>query len=508
MKKVIKKSNRGLTFSFHGADTKFMIGSKYRYVIEPKSKKLYILSSDIEGTLKVSKKKVGKSIKSLIDLRSKSIKNIFEDAELLEVKIEKNTIVVDILKETITSKVLLKKDKSIKSNKVIDINKKLNKCKSINTLRVESSLIDKVSGDTSYFALNSFLNSFQFDEDNYSSEEVKEVTEGVKTSIKILSLFSGAGMLDYPFYKDSNFEIIKAVEFNKAACATYRTNIGNIITNEDIRSFSIDTNEHYDLLIGGPPCTPYSNANRINRLEKHKDIDLMGEFIRVLKSYKFKAFLIENVPQVITSNKGEYIRSLKEKLSDFDIKHIILQDNECGGYTTRKRAFIFGSRIGKISLSYVKKVGKTVGDALKKVTNKWFNFRDMTTLNTETKERMSYIPQGGNWIDLPKHLYLPSFKVGKTHSNTYRRLELDKPSITLCNYRKCNLIHPVEDRGLTVAEASAISGFDEKFKFLGTLTEKQLQVSNGVPYNLGLTVKNIIKRLFIRNNKESLALIE
>lgn len=507
MKKIIKRSNRGLTFSFHGENTNFNIGSNYRYIIEPKSRKIYILSSNAKNSLKVSKKKVGKSIKSLIDLRAKSVKNVFENAEFIEVKIEKSTIVVDILREITTSKLASVKNKLVKSNKVININKKLNNFKSINTLRIDSSLLDKVSGDTSYFSLNSFLSTFQLEEDNRSSEEVKELTEGIKTSIKVLSLFSGAGMLDYAFNNDSNFKIIKAVEYNKSACNSYRKNIGDIIINEDIRRFSIDDSNEYDLLLGGPPCTPYSNSNRISRLENHKDIDLMGEFIRVINSYKFKAFMMENVPQVITSNKGEYMRSLKEKLSNFDIKYLILQDNECGGYTTRKRAFIFGSRIGEISLNYVKKVGKTVGDALRKVNSRWFNFNDITNPNTETKKRMSCIPQGGNWMDLPGNLYLPSFKLGKTHSNTYRRLELNKPSVTLCNYRKCNIIHPIEDRGLSVAEASAISGFDEKFKFIGTLAEKQLQVSNGVPYHLGITVKNIIKRLFIRYNKENLVLI-
>src|SRR5690606_17659200 len=93
------------------------------------------------------------------------------------------------------------------------------------------------------------------------------------------------------------------------------------------------------------------------------------------------------------------------------------------------------------------------------------------------------IPKGSNWESLPKELCCPSFKIGKTHSNTYRRLELDKPSITLANYRKCNIIHPTENRGLSVAEALALSGFDN-YKVLGSLSEKQQAISNGVPYFL------------------------
>lgn len=501
MKKVIKKSSRGLTFSFEGENTNFNIGSKYRYIVEPKSNKVYIVPSNSDKALKVSKKNVGKKIKSLIDLRSKLVIDNFRNAELLEIKIDRNTIVVDILKEDITSKVVSSVTTCLKSNKVIDINKRLNRCKKVNELRIDSSLIDKVSGDTFNYSLNSILNTLESEEWINSSEQFESLSEGLDCTIKVLSVFSGAGLFDFPLYLDKNFKIIKAIELNKAACKTYKSNIGDIILNEDIRDFHLEDNAQYDLLFGGPPCTPYSNSNRINRLEKHKDIDLMGEYIRILKSHNFKAFVMENVPQVLTANNGEYLRNLKEQLKDFDITHIVLQDNECGGYTTRKRAFIFGSRIGKISLAYVKKVGKTVGDALKKVTSKWFNFNDITEPSTETKERMSYVPQGGNWQDLPKNLWLPSFKVGKTHSNTYRRLALDKPSITLANYRKCNLIHPTENRGLSVAEASAISGF-ENYKFLGNLSDRQMQIANGVPFFLGFTVKNIIKKLFFKYFKK------
>jgi len=134
---------------------------------------------------------------------------------------------------------------------------------------------------------------------------------------------------------------------------------------------------------------------------------------------------------------------------------------------------------------------------LKKVTSNWFNFNDVTVPSKSTEERMKNIPKGSNWESLPKELWCPSFKIGKTHSNTYRRLELDKPSITLANYRKCNIIHPTENRGLSVAEALALSGFDN-YKVLGSLSEKQQAISNGVPYFLGLTVKNIVKNLFLK----------
>ena len=117
---------------------------------------------------------------------------------------------------------------------------------------------------------------------------------------------------------------------------------------------------------------------------------------------------------------------------------------------------------------------------------------------------MSYIPNGGNWRDLPKELWQPSYSLKKTHSNTLRRLELDKPCVALSNFRKTNLIHPTLNRGLSVAEALALSGFNNDFKLKGTLASKQLSVANGVPYKMGefivKTVKNIFLKYWYGNN--------
>ena len=88
------------------------------------------------------------------------------------------------------------------------------------------------------------------------------------------------------------------------------------------------------------------------------------------------------------------------------------------------------------------------------------------------------------------------------HSNRYRRLEEDKPSCTLTNFRKAMILHPNLNRIISVAEALAISGFDYDFKILGErLDARQQQVGNGVPFALGLALKNVIKNIFARYYK-------
>ena len=69
---------------------------------------------------------------------------------------------------------------------------------------------------------------------------------------------------------------------------------------------------------------------------------------------------------------------------------------------------------------------------------------------------MSFVPQGGNYTSIPEEYRTES---KNRHSCTYRRLAWNEPSPTIVNWRKPPLIHPLENRTLTVAEAKAAEGF-------------------------------------------------
>lgn len=74
-----------------------------------------------------------------------------------------------------------------------------------------------------------------------------------------------------------------------------------------------------------------------------------------------------------------------------------------------------------------------------------------------------------------------------------RRLDPDKPSITLSNFRKSNILHPFENRILSVSEAAAIMGLERDFRFISdSLSAKQQMVANGVTQAIGKFVKNVV----------------
>ena len=96
-------------------------------------------------------------------------------------------------------------------------------------------------------------------------------------------------------------------------------------------------------------------------------------------------------------------------------------------------------------------------------------------------ERYSYIKQGENWKAIPDKLMQNYANKANCHSGIYRRLKADEPSVVISNYRKNMLIHPFQDRGLSVREAARLQSFPDKFIFKGSLMHIQQQIGNAVP---------------------------
>ena len=102
-------------------------------------------------------------------------------------------------------------------------------------------------------------------------------------------------------------------------------------------------------------------------------------------------------------------------------------------------------------------------------------------------DRFRKIRPGENWTAFREMMSNYS-KRDSTHSNIYRRLEWNKPSVTLGHYRKSMLIHPSQDRGLSLREAMRLQSFPDWYRIWGHedslaigLDRKQQQLANAVP---------------------------
>lgn len=473
----IKKSKRGLTFSF-AENEYFRAGTHYRYIIDNTSSEVIILA-DENGKYKMSKK--GANAKPLVDLRNEEIRQVLELAAFMEVEVLDDKIIVHVVKKNVNTEGLSDRDIADLIDKSEDITFAIDK----------DTLIEHDSALVDMLTLSGLF-----------SEKTRSDLSYVYDTV---SLFSGAGLLDYPFKKDKSFDIKFAVDFDKSACETYKNNIGDHILCMDIRQLDEAKVPDTDLIIGGPCCQGYSNANRAgNEIQDVSKRLLIDDYIRIVQAKKPLMFLIENVEQFITKEKGKYLERVLTALSDdYNITYSVVNDWEVGGYSKRKRMLLIGSikAMGKIIIPDVCLTSKkVVKDALKKVTSEWFNYNDITKASAETKAKMAQVPQGGNYK------YIKGMEHLDRHSNVYRRLDENEPSVTITNWRKVNLTHPTENRILSVSEAAAIMGLDKDFKFYGSINDRQQQCGNGVTQAIASFAKCIIKNSLYKFSNESLGL--
>lgn len=119
--------------------------------------------------------------------------------------------------------------------------------------------------------------------------------------------------------------------------------------------------------------------------------------------------------------------------------------------------------------------------------------QNQVSLNSElVLQRYSYIKQGGNWRQIPEELMSNYEDKTRCHSGIYKRLREDEPSVVISNYRKMMLIHPTQDRGLSVREAARLQSFPDDFYFEGPISHIQQQIGNAVP---PLLAKAIFKQI-------------
>lgn len=463
MFKRLKSSIRGLTFSMT-ENSVFTIGSHYRYVIDKANKEVIIFPSDKCGNTVSRKCYCGKEL-PLIDIRSKEVRELVSRANYLDLEILSDSIVVHIALE--------------QTHTIAD-------CKEEDVPVISFIIPNDVALCDREPVLSELLSKQVIFRCN------KEIRNDLKRVFSVVSLFSGCGGLDQGFL-DSSFKIIFANELNPAAAASYERNIHREVCINDIRTVYLNLPKS-DALIAGIPCTPYTQTNRSKvRMERSKDYELIHYYLQGVIQSNPKVFAIENVPAFLSERVGN-IERIKEVVPEYKLSAKVVCDSDLGGFSYRRRLILFGSRIGKINIPDIEIFPKrTVKEALDRVNESWGNYYDISIPKEHTKVRMRFVPQGGNYLDMPEELRTKS-----VHSNIFRRLHPDLPSPSLPNFRKVNILHPTEDRIISVAEASAIQGNNKDFVFLGTLQDKQQQAGNMVTKSISIFIATIIKDALLK----------
>lgn len=149
---------------------------------------------------------------------------------------------------------------------------------------------------------------------------------------KILDLFAGAGGLSLGFENTKLFTIAAIVENNKNAATTYIKNHSGLKNYDDILKVDfgqlLQETGQIDVVIGGPPCQGFSNANRQRRQLINGSNELVKKYVEAIEKVKPKVFVMENVKTIasdkhsfcLTNKDAQYIENaLKLQIYDKDI---------------------------------------------------------------------------------------------------------------------------------------------------------------------------------------------
>ena len=468
-----------------------------------------------KGKLSVSKRKRKTHINPVIDIRRKAILADFSKYKYVEADIYGDEVVIrgfdDINESKIVEDLIESRKNSENKCKILDITKRLELKREIKLSRqyVQEVLLAKASGDTSYgyeqmtfdYMWDNFAEVNQSVNATTSTITKSRYKEDLGIAMNMISFCSGAGVLDKGFI-DQGFEGLLAMDIEEDMVKTYNANLGNHAIVADLSTYDFNNlpkDKQPKIIVAGSPCQDLSNANRVTGkiLDSEKNL-LIRKIIDAIKHLpSLDVFVIENVPQLLTKGK-KFVDEIKERLSDFEITINKVNSGDFGSAQLRERAIIIGSKIGKIELKAPPvRLYKTVRQAFAGLTNETPNQLDYTKSGEEVQRRMSYVTPGGNFKDIPEELR------GKgVHSNSYRRLEWDKPSITIANPRKSCLMPPEGNRILSVRECARLFDLPDNFKFLGKLASMQQMIANAVPLALSTAIAKQVKSAFINHYGE------
>lgn len=326
--------------------------------------------------------------------------------------------------------------------------------------------------------------------------------------LKHLSLFAGGGGIDLGF-KWAGIKTIAAAEIKDFACATLKKNNPDLKVygppdyDGDVRNFTIETlkrmigDTEIDILSGGPPCQPFSvaSAQRFyhtdSRYKRKGDKDpekgnLLPEYIRIVNEVHPKVFVIENVPQLISWNNGDF---LSESLSELSPEYVystptIVHAVNFGVPQYRERMIIVGTRIPEKYPDFSDKVIKidrefTVGDALSDFPEHPLNHQ-LRKHSLQTIERYKKLKFGE-----------------RDHLGRVDRLDPNKPSKTVIAGGEHgggrSHLHPFLPRTTSPRECARFQTFPDDYEFCGTMSRQFTQVGNAVPPLLAYFVASYIK---------------
>lgn len=314
--------------------------------------------------------------------------------------------------------------------------------------------------------------------------------------LRAIDLFAGIGGMRLGF-EQAGFRIVYSNDIDSYACQTYRANFGEI-DERDIREVNAKTLPSFDVLLAGFPCQPFSMIGKRDGLKDSRG-QLFNEVVRILNDRKPKAFVLENVKNLLKHNKGEtykIIRSALEKAGDgYAVYESVLDTKNFGAPQHRERVYIVGIRRNKKEFKFPTKSRlpgkKNLKEILeKKVDEKYYLSQKYYSGLMAHKKRHSEKGSGfGCEVLNPKGV---SNTIVCGNMGRERNLIQDKPvSINKWGVRK-----------LTERECARLQGFPDTFKIPVSSTQAYIQFGNAVSVPVAKEMARALKSHLVSKSRK------
>ena len=363
----------------------------------------------------------------------------------------------------------------------------------------------------------------------YGAQQLaKKTSRSSYSPLKVISLFTGAGGLDLGF-EAAGYSTVACVELDATARETLTRNrpewnlldegdIHRVLPTDLLRTANLSVGD-VDVVLGGPPCQPFSKAafwvaGETLRLADPRASTLSAT-MDIVGAVLPRAVVIENVRGIAYRDKGEAISLIQRRFKSINRRHrtryhpdlVVLSATAYGVPQVRERAFIVAFRDGQRFVAPT----PTHGDELLPVATAWDAIGGMRP----SKKELAMLQLRGKWADLlpsipegSNYLFhtargggLPLFGWRTRYWSFLLKLARNEPSWTL-QAAPGPATGPFhwQNRLLSVQEMMALQTFPKGYEIAGSYNAARRQIGNAVPSALAEAVARQVRAILTGEN--------
>jgi len=330
-----------------------------------------------------------------------------------------------------------------------------------------------------------------------------------------VGLFSGIGGLELGAER-AGFRVVACIDIDERRVRSLRSNrpqwnpiradIRGLGAKDLLELAGLRCGE-LDLLVGGPPCEPFSKA-RLWLGRSHRDADLVYRFMMMVRHIRPSAFVLENVPELAGSPGIAVLHKALSLVSGYRVTPWKLDAARYGVPQKRRRLFIVGVRGRGLSLptppppthgAGCENPEVTAGQAIGKLDNGIV--RPYELPSGKWAHLLKEVPPGWNYLWFTELGGGPRlFKPRSRYWLFLLKLHPDKPSWTITS-RPAPLAGPFHWRGrrLRIEEIKLLQSFPLSWKIYGSYNQKREQLGDATPPKLAAHVFKQVKSVMERN---------